>query len=85
MRWGTKATRGSHPDPPAQRALRFGELLGSHAQVLDLLDRAAALRGLAKRVREECGVHIGLAGLAESDDLLVLRQWDGLWQGDGVM
>ncbi len=84
MRWGTKATRGSHPDPPAQRALRFGELLGSHAQVLDLLDRAAALRGLAKRVREECGVHIGLAGLAESEDLLVLRQWDGLWQGDGM-
>ncbi len=45
--------------------------------MLNLLDRTAALRGLAGRVREECGADIGLAGPTESDRLLVLRHWNG--------
>lgn len=45
--------------------------------MLNLLDSTMALRGLAQLVRDECGVHIGLAGPAESDRLLVLRQWSG--------
>ncbi len=45
--------------------------------MLDLLDRAAALRGLAHQVRERTGAHIGFAGPIEDDQLLVLRHWSG--------
>ncbi|GAB3301925.1 GAF domain-containing protein [Parasphingorhabdus pacifica] len=45
--------------------------------MLNLLDSSTALRGLAELVRDRCGAHIGLAGPAESDRLLVLRQWAG--------
>ncbi|MEV0698960.1 GAF domain-containing protein [Saccharopolyspora sp. NPDC050389] len=61
----------------AEQGVRFEHLLDEHAQVLHLLDDTAALRGLAQRVREECGAHIGLAGPVEADRLLVLRQWNG--------
>lgn len=61
----------------AVHAERFGQLLDEHAQVLNLLDSTTALRGLAQLIREKCGAHIGLAGPAESDRLLVLRQWAG--------
>lgn len=60
-----------------EHAVRFGQLLDEHAQVLDLLDCTAALRGLAQQVRQQCGAHIGLAGPLESDRLLVLRHWNG--------
>ncbi|GAA2785138.1 GAF domain-containing sensor histidine kinase [Saccharopolyspora taberi] len=63
----------------AEQGVRFERLLDEHSQVLTLLDDTAALRGLAQRIREECGAHIGLAGPVESERLLVLRQWNGTW------
>ncbi|GAA4840278.1 GAF domain-containing sensor histidine kinase [Saccharopolyspora rosea] len=62
-----------------EHGARFERLLGEHAHVLNLLDGTAALRGLAKRIRDVCGAHIGLAGPVEGDRLLVLRQWNGTW------
>lgn len=56
---------------------RFEDLLTEHMHALDLLDRAAALRGLAQEVRERTGAHIGFAGPTEDEDLLVLRHWSG--------
>lgn len=67
----TKAERA------AEQEVRFDQLLGEHQHVLSLLDSTAALRGLAQRMREVNGAHIGLAGPIESNDLLVLRQWNG--------
>ncbi|MER7013799.1 GAF domain-containing protein, partial [Saccharopolyspora sp. NPDC000359] len=32
-----------------------------------------------RRVREETGAHIGLAGPVEAEQVLVLRQWNGTW------
>lgn len=72
---------GSHrtrdDERAAEQSARFDQLLDEHQQVLSLLDSTAALRGLAARIREICGAHIGLAGPIESEDLLVLRQWNG--------
>ncbi|MFD0489043.1 GAF domain-containing sensor histidine kinase [Saccharopolyspora erythraea] len=67
----------------AEQGVRFDELLDEHSQVLNLLDDTVALRGLAQRIRHECGAHIGLAGPVESEQLLVLRQWNGTW-ADGL-
>ena len=65
----------------AERAVERGsqltELLSEHTRVLHLLDTTAALRDLARMMREGCGAHIGLAGPIEAERLLVLRQWDG--------
>ncbi|MFB9569071.1 GAF domain-containing protein [Saccharopolyspora hordei] len=63
----------------AEHGQRFEQLLDEHSQVLHLLDDTAALRGLARRIREETGAHIGLAGPVEPGEVLVLRQWDGTW------
>lgn len=61
----------------AEQSSQFEQLLDEHSQVLSLLDGTVALRGLARRIRDACGAHIGLAGPVESDQLLVLRQWNG--------
>lgn len=64
-------------DAPVEQAALFGDLITERMHALELLDRAAALRGLARQVRERTGAHIGFAGPIEDDDLLVLRHWSG--------
>lgn len=76
---GVQVAQRHRSEHVAEHGRRFGHLLDEHAQVLHLLDDAAALRGLARRVREETGAHIGLAGPVEAEQVLVLRQWNGTW------
>lgn len=74
---GSRSRHHARAERAGEQGARFDQLLGEHQQVLSLLDSTAALRGLASRMREICGAQIGLAGPIESDDLLVLRQWNG--------
>jgi signal transduction histidine kinase len=74
---GSRSRLRTRGEPAAEQAVQFDQLLDEHQHVLSLLDSTAALRGLAARIREICGAHIGLAGPIESEDLLVLRQWNG--------
>lgn len=50
---------------------------GSHADLVGLLDRRAALREAARRARAVTGADISLVGQIEEDGVAVVRSWAG--------